>query len=79
MKDDKGRTVYIYASKQFVAHNTGELFLFANDAVFALPRFWLGADRMSEWWSWFSDNNKGPAQVFIRVAAPPAAPPPPGR
>ena len=75
MKDAAGRPIYVFASKQFIAHNTGELFLFANDAVLALPRVWL--DDRQRWWSWFYDNNKGSADVIIRVSAPPASAPPP--
>jgi uncharacterized protein (DUF2235 family) len=76
-----------YTSKQFIAHNTGELFLFANDVVIALP--WV--------WSWFYTgkfndsalckpppndalckyatgvNNKGTAEITIRVSAPPSS------
>lgn len=55
------RNTYV---SNFTAHSDGELFLYVNDAIAAIP-FW-------KTFTWFYDNNTGKAKVTIKhVVAPP--------
>ena len=61
VKGPNGETTRVYSSKPFNAQNTGELFLFVNDAALALPG--------TTWWRKFYDNNRGAAKITVQPLA----------
>jgi uncharacterized protein (DUF2235 family) len=66
-----GSTMPVYASKPFIASNTGELFLFVNDAVVAIPGIWSRFYNGKFDDSALGDrkkgiNNKGAARIIVR-------------